>query len=141
MDSIIIKHSSEFNQTKIGQRLDETMIECLKATATVGDKTGTMLATLLQINNLPKNIVMVLTRPWYRANMLANWFEKHSLSMTKEHVKGIIDCIDEVKGLLIANSTNACLVLMLLLTSNEPNIDKLLSNLDEIKHFFESFTL
>lgn len=132
MSSIIIKYTSELTQSKLSQRLDETMIECLKATVTINDKTGTQLATLLQINNLSRDAVMILTRPWYRANMLASWFEQYDLPTAKERAEEIINCIKEFRILLTAHSIEAGLILMLLLTSNELNIDKLLLHLDEI---------
>lgn len=140
MDSIVIKHTSEFSQSKLGQRLDETMIECLKSTATVNDKMGTKLATLLQINSLPREVVMMLTRPWYRANMLATWFEQYNLPTAKERTKEIIDTVKELKKLLTASSIEASLILMLLRTSSELNMDRLLFNLNEVQSFFESFT-
>jgi hypothetical protein len=140
MNSIIIKHTSEFSQSKLGQRLDETMIECLKATATVNDKMGIKLATLLKINDLPRDVVMILTRPWYRANMLASWFEQHDLPTAKERAKEVIDTVKEFKRLLTADSTEASLILMLLLTSNELNMDRLLFDLDDVQSFFEFFT-
>lgn len=140
MDSIIIKHTSEFSQSKLGQSLDETMIECLKTTATVNDKMGTKLATLLQINNLSREVVMMLTRPWYKANMLAAWFEQHNLPTAKERTKKIIETVKELKKLITARSIEASLILMLLQTSSELNRDRLLFNLNEVQSFFESFT-
>jgi hypothetical protein len=140
MGSIIIKHTSEFSQSKLGQRLDETMIECLKKTATVNDKMGTQLATLLQINNLPQEVVMILTRPWYRANMLAAWFKQQDLPNAKECAKEIIVAVKKLKKLLTASSIEASLILMLLRTSTELNLDKLLFNLNEVQSFFKSFT-
>ena len=104
MNSIIIKHTSEFSQSKLGQSLDETMIECLKTIAIVNDTMGTKLATLLQINNLPREVVMILTGPWYRANMLARWFEQHDLSSAKERAKEIINKVRALKILLTAGS-------------------------------------
>lgn len=139
MDSIIIKHTSEFNQSKLGQRLDETMIECLKETATVNDKMGIKLATLLKINNLPREVVMVLARPWYRANMLVAWFERQDLPTAKDSAKDIIDVLKKIKKLLTASSIEASLILMLLRTSSELNLDRLIFHLNEVQSFFESF--
>lgn len=139
MDSIIIKHTSELSQSKLGQRLDETMIECLKTTATVNDKMGAKLATLLQINNLPREVVMMLTRPWYRANMLAAWFEQQDLPTAKECAKDVIVAVKKLKKLLTTSSIEPSLILMLLCTSSELNLDKLLFNLNEVQSFFESF--
>lgn len=139
MHSIIIKHTSEFNQSKLGQRLDETLITCLKATVTVNDETGTKLATLLEINNLPREVVMILTQPWYKANMLATWIEQHNLPTAKERANDIINKLKDLKKILTANSTEPSLLLMLLLTSSELDLDRILFNLDEIQSFFEFF--
>ncbi|CAM2736633.1 Uncharacterised protein [Legionella steigerwaltii] len=139
MHSIIIKHTSEFNQSKLGQRLDETLMTCLRATVTVNDETGTKLATLLEISNLPREVVMILTQPWYKANMIASWIEKHNLPTAKECAKDIIKKLKDLKKILTANSTEPSLFLMLLLTSSELDLDKILFNLNEIQSFFEFF--
>lgn len=138
MQSIIHQHKSEFEQTALGQRLDETMIKCLKATATVNDKTGNKLVELLGID-LPKEVVMVLTRPWYRANMLASWCEQLNLPEEKEWLKDVIKMLKRVKKELTRHNPENILLLMLFKTSSEVNIDMFLKNLDDLISFFESF--
>ncbi len=138
MDSIIYQHKSESEHTKLSQRLDETMINCLKATATVNDATGEKLANLLKID-LPKEVIMILTRPWYRANMLADWFEQLRLPDEKEWVKDILKMLKQLKKKLTQHNSEHVLLLMLFITSSEPNIDLFVKNLNDLISFFESF--
>lgn len=138
MEPIIHEHKSEFEQTILGQRLDETMMKCLKDTAKINEKTGEELATLLNAN-LPREFVMALTRPWYRANMLATWCEQLNLPEEKEWVRDVIKLLKQMKKILVRHNPDNVLLLMLFITSTEPKLDEFVENLDELISFFESF--
>ncbi len=139
MNSVIIKHTSEFEQTKLGELLDGSMLKCLKDSVHLNQNMGTELATLLEIDNLPREVVMILSKPWYHANMLANWIKENDLSSAKERANNIVKTIAELKNLLNANSLVSGVILMLLDTSTELDLNRFLFYLDEVQNFFESF--
>lgn len=138
MNSIIIKYTSEHEQSPLGEQLDQKMIECLKATVNINEETGIKLATLLGIN-LPREVVMELIRPWYRANMLAAWCEELALPQSKENIRDLIKLIEQLKKLISTKSLRNSLMAMLFFTSTELDSEKLLHHLNEMEAFFKSF--
>lgn len=122
----------------MGQRLDKELTKCLQDNLSAYTNAGRLLAPLLKINNLPNEVIMILLRPWYRANMLATWCNKVSWSDEKERAKTLVKTIKNLKKQLIQDPQNIA-ILMLFMTSSEPDIEKFLANLDELQKFLEIF--
>lgn len=123
----------------MGQRLDKELTKCLQDNLSAYTNAGRLLAPLLKINNLPNEVIMILLRPWYRANMLATWCNKVSWSDEKERAKTLVKTIKHLKRQL-AQDPQHIAILMLFMTSSEPDIERFLHNLNELQHFLEIFT-
>ena len=141
MRSIIIKHQTEeeaLDHSIMGQRLDKELTKCLQDNLSVYTNAGRALAPLLKINNLPNEVIMILLRPWYRANMLATWCNKVSWRDEKERAKTLVKTIKSLKRQLIQDPQHI-VILMLFMTSSEPDTGQVLSGLDELQKFLEIF--
>ena len=141
MSSIIIRHQTEeeaLDHSIMGQRLDKELTKCLKDNLSAYANAGRLLAPILKINNLPSEVIMILLRPWYRANMLATWCNKVSWSDEKERAKTMVKTIKNLKRQL-AQDPQHIAILMLFMTSSEPDTGRFLSNLDELQKFLEIF--
>jgi hypothetical protein len=122
----------------MGQRLDKELIKCLKDNLSAYTNAGRALSPLLKINHLPNEVIMILLRPWYRANMLAAWCKKVSWTDEKERAKTLVKTIKSLKRQLVQDPQHI-VILMLFMTSSEPDTGQFLSNLDELQKFLEIF--
>ena len=140
MDSIIKKHTTEatFNLSSLGQKLDQAMIQHLNTALIVNKETPQALADILELPTLSAEAFTLLVRPWYRANMLADWCEKLCLPQRKENIKDAIRTIKKVKKVLQRLPDDA-LLLLLFVTSSEPELERLVSYLNELQALFEEF--
>lgn len=137
----MIRHQTEekaLDHSIMGQRLDKELTKCLQDNLSAYTNAGRLLAPLLKINNIPNEVIMILLRPWYRANMLATWCNKVSWSDEKERAKTLVKTIKNLKRQLTQDPQHIA-ILMLFMTSSEPDTERFLSNLDELQKFLEIF--
>ncbi|HHX3464359.1 TPA: hypothetical protein ACU9OW_002640 [Legionella pneumophila] len=142
--SIIIQYQSEeqaLDESATGQLLSDEMMKILKESVKDKDKMiakSQMLVRVLKVNSLPPEIINILIRPWYRANMLASWWENVSWSDEKGRAQDYLDLIDKFEKILNRDQGNIS-KLMLFMTSSELDIAKFSLILEELKQFFSIF--
>ncbi|BCA93801.1 hypothetical protein TUM19329_01620 [Legionella antarctica] len=142
--SIIIQYQSEeqaLDGSATGQLLSEEMLNILKESVKDKEKMkakAQMLTKVLKVDGLPPEVINILIRPWYRANMLASWWEYVSWSDEKDRAQDYLDLIAKFEKMLNRDQGNI-IKLMLFMTSSELDISKLFLTLEELKEFFSIF--
>ena len=106
----------------------------------VKDNIGQELSDLLLLPYAPEpSTLMLLAQPWLRANMLINFLESFDLSEEKIRVEEIIDSLNVLRKSL-AYWPQKSLDFLLVQTSTEPQIERLLAYLTEMITFLTKFS-
>ncbi|MFW2534431.1 MULTISPECIES: hypothetical protein [unclassified Legionella] len=140
MNSILIQHTSlkTLDESKINARLIEEIFNYPTDLMNLNKELGEKLASLLGANNLPPEVVTLLSRPWQRANMLASWNDKLNLPVRKENTKSFVKRLKKIRK-DFTNMYQTIATFMLFEKNVELDIDKIIYNFDETIKYFEDF--
>ncbi|MCC5016059.1 hypothetical protein [Legionella sp. 31fI33] len=110
------------------------------AAETISNNLGQKLTDLLLLPYAPEpSTLMLLAQPWFRANLLINFLDSFDLSEEKMRVEEIIHAIGSLKKILMCWPQKS-LDFLLVQTSSEPQIERLLTYLTELSTLLERFS-
>lgn len=110
------------------------------ASDTMRDNIGQQLTDLLLVPYAPEPaILMLLAQPWFRANMLINFLESFDLSEEKIRVEEIINVLSTARKFL-SYWPQKSLDFLVVQTSSEPQIGRLVADLTEIINFLKMYS-
>ncbi|WP_133126807.1 hypothetical protein [Legionella nagasakiensis] len=144
MSSIIKKFTSlseaddALDNTEFGQKILQGMLPYIKEYSDKNASIQEKLSSLLGIGSLPAEIVNILIRPWHRALSLSRWCMQCDLPEEKTRVKDKIEEIKQIKK-SFKNWPKTSLSFMCFMTSKLPDMDRLLSYLEELQEYLEAF--
>lgn len=110
------------------------------ASDTISDNIGQQLTDLLLLPYAPEPaILMLLAQPWLRVHMLIHFLESFDLSEEKIRVEEIINALSTAKKVL-SYWPQKSLDFLLVQTSSEPQIGRLVDYLTEIINFLKMYS-
>lgn len=144
MNSIIKKFTSlsevddALDNTDFGQKILDGILPYIQEYADKNSSIQVKLSDLLAIGSLPAELVNILIRPWHRAQSLSQWCRQCNLSEEKTRVKNKIKELEQFKQSLEI-WPKISLSFQFFLTSTIPDIDTLISHLNEIQQYLKDF--